>query len=75
MPPREREEALQGWVVWLDANRHRVSTTVERLLDRALRDLREDAVQRASSIQLDAGYREWLQSAGEVGRGRTHGDE
>ena len=70
LPPREREQALEGWVAWLGANRHRVSTTVERLLDHALRELRDDSVRRRSAVRLEQGYRRWLDNAGAIGKGR-----
>jgi len=73
----EREAALEGWVVWLDANRHRVSRNTVLMLDRALHDLREDTVGKRSAAELDEGYADWLENAGSVGRGRgpDEGDE
>lgn len=75
LAPLEREAALQGWVVWLDANRHRVSRRTELLLDRALRDLREDTARKRPASELDAGYEDWLENAGSVGRGRGPDEE
>jgi hypothetical protein len=45
------------------------------LLDRALRDLREDAAYKRPVSELDAGFEEWLENAGSVGRGRGPGEE
>lgn len=73
LPLEEREKALQGWVVWLDANRHRVPATFEGLLDQALVDLRQETVNEEPLLDLDERFREWLGSAGKVGKG--HGPD
>jgi hypothetical protein len=75
LPPRLREQTLQGWVVWLDANRYRASRACERRLDRALRDLREDTVGHPASLRLEERFSEWLENAGEVGKGHGPDEE
>lgn len=75
LPPGEREQALEGWVAWLGANRHRVTPTVKRLLDRALRELQGDSVHPRSTVSLEQGYDKWLESAGDVGRGHGPDEE
>jgi hypothetical protein len=75
LPPREREEALEEWVAWLSANRHRVSETVESLLDKALFELRVDAVGNPPTSDVDEGFDNWLEHAGTVGQGQGPDEE
>jgi hypothetical protein len=75
LPLGVREQTLQGWVVWLDANRYRVSRAYERRLDRALRDLREDSVGHPAGLAIEQRFSEWLENAGEVGKGHGPDEE
>jgi hypothetical protein len=70
LPPLEREEALEEWVAWLSANRHRVSATVETLLDKALFELRVDAVGNPPTSDVGERFDAWLEHAGTVGQGQ-----
>jgi len=71
LPPHEREVALEEWVAWLSANRHRVSAQVEMLLDKALFELRVDAVGNPPSGSVGDRFDDWLEHAGTVGEGRS----
>lgn len=71
----EREEALEAWVSWLNANRHLVSPNFERQLDQALHDLRADTVRDSVLIDLDDRFNDWLASAGRPGVGRGPDEE
>lgn len=69
LPLDERKTALEGWVAWLNANRHRVSVDFERALDQALFDLQQDSVRDSVVDDLDDRFNEWLEHAGKVGDG------
>jgi len=70
LPPHEREVALEEWVAWLSGNRHRVSEQVETLLDKALFELRVDAVGNTPTSDVGDRFDDWLEHAGTVGEGQ-----
>lgn len=70
LAPGERENALAGWVSWLNVNRHRVSISFERDLDQALLDLQDERVSDNVLQDLDERFARWLESAGIPGEGR-----
>lgn len=74
LPVSEREDALQGWAIWLAANRHRLSRTFAQELAQAVRNLREDTIANDTGghvalFDLDLRFREWLESGRETGKG------
>jgi len=75
LPAEEREEALSGWVLWLNANRHLVSSDFERKLDEALFAFDHEQVQDSALAELDQQFAHWLESAGRIGVGHGPGQE
>jgi hypothetical protein len=70
MSLREREEALEAWVSWLNANPHLVSEDFESELDRALHKLDDDTVRETLRRDLHKRFSQWLETAGRPGAGR-----
>lgn len=67
---REREEALEAWVSWLNANPHLVTEDFESDLDRALHELDDDTVRETLRRDLHKRFSAWLETAGRPGAGR-----
>jgi hypothetical protein len=74
LPPEQREEALSGWVLWLNANRHLVSSDFERKLDEALFDFDNEALHDGALAELDEHFATWLETAGKIGVGHGPGE-
>ena len=70
LPPAQREVVLEGWVAWYSANRRHVSATFERILDRALLELRKDSVGITPTSDIGQRFDEWLENSGRVGEGK-----
>ena len=71
LPRRDRQEPLEAWVVWVNANRGRMNPELERELDETLCELEETVVSSSDFDKFSRRFDEWLESLDDVPKAPT----